>query len=91
MRRSPKNILSFVLAAVMAAATAAADQKESRPETFKPRNFTARLIGHAHIDLAWLWRWKKRSMTSPSTHSWALWPKWTNSRPDLCPKPGGRL
>ena len=59
MRRSPKTILSFVLAAVMAAATAAADQKESRPETFKPRNFTARLIGHAHIDLAWLWRWEE--------------------------------
>ena len=59
MRRSPKTILSFALAAVLAAATAAAGQKESRPEAFKPRDFTARLIGHAHIDLAWLWRWEE--------------------------------
>jgi alpha-mannosidase len=25
----------------------------------KPRDFTARLVGHAHIDLSWLWRWEE--------------------------------
>jgi alpha-mannosidase len=25
----------------------------------KPREFTGRLVGHAHIDLSWLWRWEE--------------------------------
>ncbi len=28
-------------------------------QEFKPRDYTARLIGHAHIDLSWLWRWEE--------------------------------
>jgi alpha-mannosidase len=24
-----------------------------------PRDFTAHLVGHAHIDLSWLWRWEE--------------------------------
>ena len=58
MRHSPKTILSAALAICMAA-VAAADQKETGPDSFKPRDFTAHLIGHAHIDLAWLWRWEE--------------------------------
>ncbi|MDH7513591.1 MAG: glycoside hydrolase family 38 C-terminal domain-containing protein [Clostridiales bacterium] len=31
-----------------------------RPQAaLNPRDFTAHLIGHAHIDLAWLWRWEE--------------------------------
>jgi alpha-mannosidase len=28
-------------------------------QEFKPRDYTVRLIGHAHIDLSWLWRWEE--------------------------------
>ena len=24
-----------------------------------PRSYTAHLVGHAHIDLSWLWRWEE--------------------------------
>lgn len=28
-------------------------------QTSNPRDYTAHLIGHAHIDLSWLWRWEE--------------------------------
>jgi alpha-mannosidase len=28
-------------------------------QTPRPRDYTARLVGHAHIDLSWLWRWEE--------------------------------
>ena len=34
-------------------------QEKKPPAPFKPRDFTVHLIGHAHIDLAWLWRWEE--------------------------------
>ncbi len=40
----------------------AADQVASAqapPRLEKPRDYTAHLVGHAHIDLAWLWRWEE--------------------------------
>jgi alpha-mannosidase len=58
MRDISKPILSVALVLFLAAA-AAAVQKEKAPDSFKPRDFTAHLIGHAHIDLAWLWRWEE--------------------------------
>jgi alpha-mannosidase len=35
---------------------------------FKPRAYTAYLIGHAHIDLAWLWRWEE-TVRDIATHT----------------------
>jgi alpha-mannosidase len=28
-------------------------------QTVRPRDYTAHLIGHAHVDLSWLWRWEE--------------------------------
>ncbi len=28
-------------------------------QTTRPRDYTAHLIGHAHVDLSWLWRWEE--------------------------------
>ena len=59
MRRRSKTILLFALAAVLAAGSTAAPQKKPPAGAPKPRDLTAHLIGHAHIDLAWLWRWEE--------------------------------
>jgi len=58
MKSISKTIPSFVLVLLLAA-SAVAVQPEKAPRPFKPRDFTAHLIGHAHIDLAWLWRWEE--------------------------------
>src|SRR5512143_2142997 len=53
--------ISFsILTALAAAGTLGAQPaKEKAPAACRPRDYTARLIGHAHIDLAWLWRWEE--------------------------------
>ena len=33
--------------------------KDKGAAAFRPRDYTAHLIGHAHIDLSWLWRWEE--------------------------------
>jgi len=40
-------------------AASARQTKEGRASERNPKDFTAHLIGHAHIDLAWLWRWEE--------------------------------
>jgi len=51
-KRRAALILGFLaMAAVLTAGGAA--------QTPKPRDYTARLVGHAHIDLSWLWRWEE--------------------------------
>ncbi|RPI99897.1 MAG: alpha-mannosidase, partial [Candidatus Aminicenantes bacterium] len=63
---------SFVLFAVIIGLTAAASigaagqtapsKKQATvpaPAPASPRDLTAHLIGHAHIDLSWLWRWEE--------------------------------
>jgi alpha-mannosidase len=51
----------LIIAAVLLAAGAAPAQpgKTKTSTVFRPRDYTAHLIGHAHIDLAWLWRWEE--------------------------------
>lgn len=34
-------------------------QQEKEQPKINPRELTASLIGHAHIDLSWLWRWEE--------------------------------
>jgi alpha-mannosidase len=60
-------ILAVVLAisvapAVAGAGQAAPDRKPAvapSPAPIPPRSLTAHLVGHAHIDLSWLWRWEE--------------------------------
>ncbi len=60
MRRITGPILAIAVALfLLSAAMAGFPQEERPPASFKPRDFTAYLIGHAHIDLAWLWRWEE--------------------------------
>jgi alpha-mannosidase len=51
----------LMIAAVLLAGGAAPAQtaKDRASTAFRPRDYTAHLIGHAHIDLAWLWRWEE--------------------------------
>jgi alpha-mannosidase len=67
MRNGSKILLCFALIVVPAAATGAI-QQEKAPANFMPRDFTAHLIGHAHIDLAWLWRWEE-TVHDVATHT----------------------
>ncbi|RFT17148.1 MAG: Alpha-mannosidase [Candidatus Saccharicenans subterraneus] len=36
-----------------------AQEKKKEPPKVNPRELTASLIGHAHIDLSWLWLWEE--------------------------------
>jgi alpha-mannosidase len=60
LRRRPFVFpLPILLAAgllLLAPAVGRSQEKSSPP---KPSELTARLIGHAHIDLSWLWRWEE--------------------------------
>jgi alpha-mannosidase len=47
------SVSLFVTAATMPL------QEQKKAPLRKPRGLTAHLIGHAHIDLAWLWRWEE--------------------------------
>ncbi len=44
---------------LLAARATISQEKQNRTPLQKPRDLTAFLIGHAHIDLAWLWRWEE--------------------------------
>src|SRR4030042_3480033 len=59
MRDISRPILSVALVLFLTSASGAEVQKEKPPDSFRPRDFTAHLVGHAHIDLAWLWRWEE--------------------------------
>jgi alpha-mannosidase len=56
-------IIGLVAAAPIGAAGQTAPGKKQAaapaPATASPRDLTAHLIGHAHIDLSWLWRWEE--------------------------------
>ena len=60
-------VVSAVIALAAPMATGAAGQTASGqkpaaaagPAPVPPRALTAHLVGHAHIDLSWLWRWEE--------------------------------
>jgi len=64
-----RTLLFLILFAVAIAgagipAATGADQskpvpKPAAPAPVPPRELTAHLVGHAHIDLSWLWRWEE--------------------------------
>ena len=51
-------ILIFALAAA-APGPSGQESKEKPAGLRNPRDYTAHLVGHAHIDLSWLWRWEE--------------------------------
>jgi len=51
MRSIHKTLLVGFVALFLGSASFAQDKD--------PRDFTAHLVGHAHIDLSWLWRWEE--------------------------------
>jgi alpha-mannosidase len=58
MRGMPNGRLALVLV-ILLAVSSFGIPREKAPAPLKPRDFTAHLVGHAHIDLAWLWRWEE--------------------------------
>jgi alpha-mannosidase len=59
MKKSAQAILVLLACLVFCGVASAQQPKEDRPAQLKAHDFTAELIGHAHIDLAWLWRWEE--------------------------------
>jgi alpha-mannosidase len=74
MNLSRKNILALVAAIAYLSAIqlpAAQDQASraaAKPSGAELRSLTAHLIGHAHIDLSWLWRWEE-TVADIATHT----------------------
>jgi len=49
----------FFLAMILSGSALSPDDQEKSSARINPRQFTASLIGHAHIDLSWLWLWEE--------------------------------
>src|SRR5512139_3145199 len=58
-RRFSLGVSLLALLAAAAGATTARSAKGAAQAAIPSRDYTAHLIGHAHIDLAWLWRWEE--------------------------------
>jgi alpha-mannosidase len=57
-----KKTWYFLCALLWAAAGSLPAQEQNRagaPALRNPRDYIAYLVGHAHIDLSWLWRWEE--------------------------------
>ncbi len=61
MTRTRRTVLAALLAAALLPVLASASpQAAAAPAKLeKPKDVTAWLVGHAHIDLGWLWRWEE--------------------------------
>src|SRR5512139_2519087 len=58
-RRFSLGVSLLALLAAAAGATTARSAKGAAQAAIPARDYTAHLIGQAHIDLAWLWRWEE--------------------------------
>jgi alpha-mannosidase len=55
-----RSFVSLFLVLLVAAARGGQEPKARTAPTLRnPRQYTAHLVGHAHIDLSWLWRWEE--------------------------------
>jgi len=58
LRKIP--VLSLAIILMAASLSRGQDTDKNRaPALRAPREYTAHLVGHAHIDLSWLWRWEE--------------------------------
>lgn len=65
--KTPARLVAVIFSAYLAAAVfgSLSAQGRTQPgqkpsvEPVPPRSLTAHLVGHAHIDLSWLWRWEE--------------------------------
>jgi len=55
----PVAAVLAIVPALVAAGQSASDPRATANPPLPPRSLTAHLIGHAHIDLSWLWRWEE--------------------------------
>ena len=58
LRKTSVLSLAIILTAASFSQGQATD-KNRAPALRAPRDYTAHLVGHAHIDLSWLWRWEE--------------------------------
>ena len=74
---TPRKPIAFFYCMVLATVLfircplgAGQDEKAAKasPALTNPRSYTAHLIGHAHIDLSWLWRWEE-TVADIATHT----------------------
>ncbi len=56
MSRKAQPALALFFFLLISSFSMALGEEQTKPN---PRDFTAHLIGHAHIDLAWLWLWEE--------------------------------
>ncbi len=69
MRKVARPVRPIAIILFLASAAMGSPPQELKPPVpFKPQDFTAHLIGHAHIDLAWLWRWEE-TVHDVATHT----------------------
>jgi len=52
-----RKLMITVLAAICLASTLRA--QTPAPTTSHPKDYTAHVVGYAHMDMAWLWRWEE--------------------------------
>jgi alpha-mannosidase len=68
MRKSLLFAASFFSVCLFVAAATPPQPQQKKAPLRNPRDLTAHLIGHAHIDLAWLWRWEE-TVHDVATHT----------------------
>lgn len=59
MSRSGRQFAAILCLAVFSSCGYAAEPAKGRGVDGVPREYTARIVGHAHTDLAWLWSWEE--------------------------------
>ncbi len=60
IRRNKGSIFLYAVFLFASRALSAQEPKKAQPPPLRnPRSYTAYLVGHAHIDLSWLWRWEE--------------------------------
>jgi alpha-mannosidase len=63
MNRTGRTQLVFLILVIFSVLAPGSPGQESdkkgTPALRNPREYTAHLVGHAHIDLSWLWRWEE--------------------------------
>jgi alpha-mannosidase len=59
MMRTGKRLLLNLVAIVCAVTNASSQIATPAPAPPNPKDYTAHVVGYAHMDMAWLWRWEE--------------------------------